>query len=264
MSASDAVLVSLPDAALAALATAVEAGWLASSSPEAAFTSIVGDEGARAAEWLQQLESDGFSPKQTARLITAVLAGRQRDRALMPELVMSGPDVAGVPTADTHAVVQSLFQQAEAEVLIAGYAFYNGRALFEGLASKKSANPNLKVTFHVDVPRRHGDTSSTDAIILRYSQDFRERHWPWTPPPEIYFDSRALETEAKVRASLHAKVVIIDRRLLFIGSANFTEAAQQRNIEIGVLCSVPYLAERVGSYFEGLRKAGQLRRLPAL
>ena len=256
--------MSLPDVALAALATAVEAGWLASSSPEAAFTSIAGNEGLRVAQWLQQLESDGFSPKQTARLITAVLAGRERDRALMPELVMSGPDVAGVPTADTHSVVQSLFQQAETEVLIAAYAFYNGRALFEGLASRKAANPNLKVMFHVDVPRKHGDTSSADAIILRFSQDFQERHWPWTPPPEIFFDPRALETDAKVRASLHAKVVIIDRRLLFIGSANFTEAAQQRNIEIGVLCSVPYLAERVSSYFEGLRKSGQLRTLPTL
>jgi phosphatidylserine/phosphatidylglycerophosphate/cardiolipin synthase-like enzyme len=264
VTSSDTVLVSLPDAALAALATAVEAGWLASSSPEAAFTSIVGEEGARVAEWLQQLESDGFTPKLSARLIAAVLAGRERDRMLMPELVMSGPDVAGVPTADTHSVVQSLFQQAESEVLIAGYAFYNGRALFDGLASRRVSNPNLRVTFHVDVPRRHGDTSSADAIILRYSQDFRERHWPWTPQPEVYFDFRALEIDAKVRASLHAKVVIIDRRLLFIGSANFTEAAQQRNIEIGVLCSVPYLAERVGSYFEGLRKSGQLRRLPAI
>lgn len=262
MSSSDAVLVLLPDASLAALGTAVEAGWLASSSPEAAFTSIVGDEGARVAEWLQQLESDGFSPKQSARLISAVLAGRERDRMLMPELVMSGPDVAGVPTADTHSMVQSLFHQAEVEVLVAGYAFYNGRALFEGLAQRKAANPNLRVTFHVDVPRRHGDTSSADAIILRYSQDFSERHWPWTPPPEVYFDPRALEIDAKVRASLHAKVVIVDRRLLLIGSANFTEAAQQRNIEIGVLCSVPYLAERVGSYFEALRKSGQLRRLP--
>lgn len=264
MSASDVVLVSLPDAALAALATAVEAGWLASSSPEAAFASIAGDQGASVAEWLQQLESDGFTPKQSARLISAVLAGRERDRTLTPDLVMSGPDVAGVPTADTHSVVQSLFQQAQTEVLIAGYAFYNGRTLFESLAAKHAANPSLKVTFHVDVPRRHGDTSTADAIILRFSQEFRERHWPWTPTPEIYFDPRALETEAKVRASLHAKVVIIDRRLLFIGSANFTEAAQQRNIEIGVLCSVPYLAERVGSYFQGLRRSGQLRRLPNL
>ena len=262
MTNSDGVLAALPDAALVALATAIDAGWLASSAPEASFASIVGDESTRVSEWLQQLESDGFTSKQSARLITAVLAGRQRDRLLMPEIVMSGPDVAGVPTADTHAVVQSLFQQAETEVLIAGYAFYNGRALFEGLAKRKAANTNLRVRFHVDVPRRNGDSSTADAIILRYSQDFRERHWPWSPLPEIHFDPRALEADSKVRASLHAKVVIVDRRLLFIGSANFTEAAQERNIEIGVLCSVPYLAERVGSYFEGLRRSGQLRRLP--
>ncbi|HQX53463.1 MAG TPA: phospholipase D-like domain-containing protein, partial [Planctomycetaceae bacterium] len=71
---------------------------------------------------------------------------------------------------------------------------------------------------------------------MRYAQDFRERHWPWTPFPEVYYDPRALETDSKVRASLHAKIVAVDRRKIFITSANFTEAAQQRNIEMGLLC----------------------------
>ncbi|MBI4623943.1 MAG: hypothetical protein HY736_12100 [Verrucomicrobia bacterium] len=64
------------------------------------------------------------------------------------------------------------------------------------------------------------------------------------------------------RASLHAKVVVVDRRKILITSANFTEAAHKTNIELGVLCSVPYLAERVCSYFEALRNSAQLRRLP--
>src|SRR5690606_35060420 len=122
--------------------------------------------------------------------------------------------------------------------------------------------PSLKIIFHVDVPRRLGDTSSSEGIVTKYAEAFRLKHWPWQPAPELYFDARALETETKSRASFHAKVVVIDRRKLLVTSANFTEAAQQKNIEMGLLCSLPHLAERVCGYLEGLRKSGHLRRLP--
>ena len=200
---------------------------------------------------------------QAARLVHAVIAGRARDQILAPDLVVSGPDVPGVPTADTYSVVQSLFQEATSEVVVAGYAFYNGKTLFERLHEQRIRNPALKIIFHVDVPRRHGDTTSPEGLVKKYVDEFRLKHWPWEPLPELYFDPRALESDSKIRASLHAKVVSIDRRKLLITSANFTEAAQQKNIELGVLCSLPYLAERVCSYFEGLRRQGLLRRLPS-
>lgn len=175
---------------------------------------------------------------------------------------MSGPDVPGVPTADTYAVVQSLFREAQNEIVIAGYAFHNGKLLFERLAEQKKLCPQLRIIFYVDVPRRAGDTTTSDGIILRYAEDFRTRHWPWQPFPEVYYDPRALETDSHSRASLHAKVVVVDRSKLFLTSANFTEAAQNRNIEMGLLSHAAYLAEQVAAYFEGLRQSGQLQRLP--
>jgi len=175
---------------------------------------------------------------------------------------VSGPDVPGVPTADTYAVVQSLFREAQNEIVIAGYAFHNGKLLFERLAEQKKLCPQLRIIFYVDVPRRAGDTTTSDGIILRYAEDFRTRHWPWQPFPEVYYDPRALETDSHSRASLHAKVVVVDRSKLFLTSANFTEAAQNRNIEMGLLSHAAYLAEQVAAYFEGLRQSGQLQRLP--
>lgn len=262
MSAPDAILAALSDAVLSALATSVEAGWLDGHAPESAFTSIAGADGGAMCAWLQSLESAAFSPAQIARLIRSTVAGRQRDRILVPDLVVSGPDVAGVPTADTHAVVQSLFQEAQNEIVLAGYAFHNGKLLFERLAERKQARPDLRIIFHIDVPRRPGDTSTPDAIILRHAEEFRTRHWPWQPVPEVYFDPRALHTDTTTRASLHAKVVVVDRAKLLLTSANFTEAAHRRNIEMGLLCHASYLAEQVTSYFEGLRRAGHLHRLP--
>jgi phosphatidylserine/phosphatidylglycerophosphate/cardiolipin synthase-like enzyme len=259
---SDAILSSLSDAALLALATAVEAGWLGGGSPDSAFSSVAGENGAVVGTWLASLENAAFTPSQTARLLRSIVAGRHRDRVLVPDLVVSGPDVPGVPTADTYAVVQSLFQEAQNEIVLAGYAFHNGKLLFERLAEQKRLRPQLRIIFHVDVPRRAGDTTTADDIILRYAKEFRERHWPWQPFPEVYFDPRALDTDSHKRASLHAKVVVVDRAKLFLTSANFTEAAQQRNIEMGLLSHAAYLAEQVAAYFEGLRQSGHLLRLP--
>ena len=262
MKTDDTFLASLTDASLTALAVAVEAGWLSGGSPDSAFASIAGEHGSAVARWLTRLEEASFSPSQIGKLIHAIIAGRHRDQILVPDLVVSGPDVPGVPTADTYAVVQTLFQEAQNEIVLAGYAFHNGRLLFERLAEQQRSRPQLRIIFHVDVPRRSGDTSAPDAIVLRYAEEFRQRHWPWQPFPEVYFDPRALSTDSHTRASLHAKVVVVDRTKLFLTSANFTEAAQQRNIEMGLLSHAPYLAEQVASYFEGLRQSGRLLRLP--
>ena len=206
------------------------------------------------------LEKAAFAPVQIARLLHSIVAGRHRDR--IPDLVVSGPDVPGVPTADTYAVAQSLFQEAQNEIVLAGYAFHNGKLLFERFAEQKRLRPQLRIIFHVDVPRRGGDTTTSDAIILRYAGEFRTRHWPWQPFPEVYYDARALNNDAHTRACLHAKIVVVDRSKLFLTSANFTEAAHQRNIEMGLLSRAAYLAEQVASYFEGLRQSGHLMRLP--
>ena len=55
---------------------------------------------------------------------------------------------------------------------------------------------------------------------------------------------------------------MVDRSKLFLTYAKFTEAAHQRNIEMGLLSHAIYLAEQVAAYFEGLRQSGHLMRLP--
>ncbi len=260
--AADHVLGGIASPHLASLASAVGAGWVHGEAPASTLVPFAGEAAEALVAWLHGLEGASFSAAQIERVLHAIIASRERDKTLAPDLVVSGPEVPGVPTADTYAVVQSLFQEAEHEIVLAGYAFYNGRMLFERLAEQKAKRPDLRIIFHVDVPRRHSDTTSADALILGYADEFRKKHWPWTPFPEVFFDPRALEADAKLRASLHAKVVVVDRRKILITSANFTEAAHQKNIELGVLCAVPYLAERVCSYFEGLRNSGQLSRLP--
>src|SRR5262249_29206937 len=91
---------------------------------------------------------------------------------------------------------------------------------------------------------------------------FVDQDWPdGYPPPEIFFDPRSLSADRATRSSLHAKCVVVDRRTALVTSANFTKAAQERNIETGVVVRSPRFATRLADHFESLVTAGQLHRL---
>ncbi|MBX9679809.1 MAG: hypothetical protein K2X38_13685 [Gemmataceae bacterium] len=72
---------------------------------------------------------------------------------------------------------------------------------------------------------------------------FREKDWPCERLPEIYHDPRSLAVEDFKRSSMHAKCIVVDRRIAFVTSTNFTEAAQARNIEVGTLVRGESFAE---------------------
>ncbi|MEZ4431632.1 MAG: phospholipase D-like domain-containing protein [bacterium] len=55
---------------------------------------------------------------------------------------------------------------------------------------------------------------------------------------------------------MHAKAVIVDRRKAFVTSANFTEAAQARNIEAGVVVDDTAFAERMARQLDALVEQG--------
>lgn len=186
---------------------------------------------------LRRLEHEGWTLAQISES-TDALAEAMRSRPTpddMFELVLSGPDVPGVPTRDTLAVFHSLVEQAREEIILVGYAVYNGVEIFARLAERMAENPVLRVRFYLNIERPRGDTRSADAIVAEWRSTFFSRHWPWAVKPEIYYDPRSLDPDAAKRASLHAKCVIVDTSTMLITSANFTPAALTRNLEVGVM-----------------------------
>jgi len=53
--------------------------------------------------------------------------------------------------------------------------------------------------------------------------------------------------------------VVADNRHLFVSSANFTEASQNRNLEAGVLVDSTTLAGRMVTFLEGLIRERRVR-----
>jgi phosphatidylserine/phosphatidylglycerophosphate/cardiolipin synthase-like enzyme len=212
---------------------------------------------------LRNLLADGFSPRHLATVVGGIAAAAERTPkpTSLFDLVLSGPDLPGVPTADTAAVMRTLIGQATREVILVGYAVHDGRKIFEPLARRMEEIPGLAVTICLDIQRTWNDPTPSADLVARFARDFRTKHWPWPSLPALYYDPRSLET-GEARASLHAKCVIIDRSRALVTSANFTEAAQRRNVEAGVDLRHPPTAARLADYFAGLCRAGLFSRCP--
>ncbi len=253
-------LHALPAGSLRALASSLRAGMLSAGISRFGVQQAAGADAAVVEAALQTLSASGFTPPQLAVLVQAIVdaRGSQPDATSLFDLVLSGPDLPGVPTADTAAVVHTLITQAQSEVLLVGYAIHNGRELLKPLAEQMDQMPALRIMFCLDINRPYGDTSRDDEIVRRFAGEFRTKHWPWERVPKVFYDPRALVPGGPQRGSLHAKCVVIDRSIALVTSANFTEAAQHRNIEAGLVIRHPGTVDRIVNYFEGLIAASHL------
>jgi phosphatidylserine/phosphatidylglycerophosphate/cardiolipin synthase-like enzyme len=203
-----------------------------------------------------------MKPQHLALLAESVLRGRTRapQQADVVDLVWTGPETLGVTNRDTGVVVRELFGSAEREVLVAGFAVYQGRSIFNRLAERMEERPGLRVRLFLEVQRHPTDTALPEELVRRFAERFRDQEWPGARLPELYYDPRSLDQEAAKRSSLHAKCVVVDRRVALVTSANFTEAAQTRNIEVGALIQSEGFAMRLAEHFGALIDAGALRR----
>lgn len=177
--------------------------------------------------------------------------------SLFHDLVLSGPTCSNVPVRETAAVYRELIETAEHELILVSYALVNGRQIFEPLAAKLRLHPELSVHLFLDISRSPYDRTLSCELVAKYRRQFVTTEWPWEILPKIYYFKPSLEMDAGKRASMHAKLIIADRKRVFVTSANLTKAAQEKNIEVGVILEDEQPASRLAGYFMGLFAAGE-------
>lgn len=250
-------LLRLPPGALKSLAASLSDGLLSEGITLHGIEQAAGTDAAAVAASLREFVADGYQPRHLATVVAGIAAAA--DRTPKPtglfDLVLSGPDLPGVPTADTAAVMRTLVSQAAREVILVGYAVHDGRRIFEPLAKRLAEVPGITVTICLDIQRAWNDPTPSADLVARFAREFRLKHWPWPTLPALYYDPRSLET-GDARASLHAKCVIVDRERALVTSANFTDAAQRKNVEVGVDIRYRPTVERLADYFLGLSRGG--------
>ena len=260
----DEALITLPPSDLRALAASLRMGRLNAPYSASSLGRFVTEALAPSvAESLQSMANTGMEPSAAAytlELLASAVSGHSPVEDLV-DLVMTGPPVAGQENRDTSVVVSDLFRQAEETILIAGYAVYQGQKVFRALAQRMVERPALRTRMFLDIQRKPGETSSSAELVRRFAHRFQSDEWPTgSPLPEVFYDPRALSSDRLKRAALHAKCVVADGREVFVSSANFTEAAQERNIEIGLLLHSTAIAGRLTGFFDALCASGQFQR----
>lgn len=243
------------------LSKALELGLLGSPVSTSMLGSVLGnldelDSVRLALEELERLGIVGNGAAAWIRMSDAI-----ERRTAKPDLVWSGPEVPGVHARDTRQVFEELLGSAKTSLWACTYAFFDGPKAFQVLAKNMDSNPSLAATLLLNIQRAKGDSTAADQLVRKFADRFWKVEWPGTAKPRVFYDPRALEVDG-AGAVLHAKAMVVDDERVLVTSANFTEAALDRNIELGLLVRDRAMAVNVKAHFQGLVDSGELRLLP--
>lgn len=253
-------LLDIPIHVRGRLANALDSGLLVPPGSEMAIQSTVGSGHEEAILLvLQEWDRIGVSATAGAAWLKSLrLAG---SRAPAPDFVWTGPEVVGLHARDTPQVYEELMGSAERSIWASTYVFFDGPRAFRTLADRMDVVPALDVTLLLNIQRKRGDTTAPERLVRRFADTFWKRDWPGAVRPKVYYDPRSVETGGPASV-LHAKAVVADEESIFVTSANLTEAAQDRNIELGLLVRDRALAETTLIHFRTLIEKDLLWRLP--
>lgn len=249
----------LPEGILWALAAALRSGKLKPPFTRATVEHMVGGP-----PWLADELTATGQPVAALAWGIELLAherGEWRSRWDGIALTWTGPEDVVTETRDTGAVARQLFAGAHRSLLVSTYALDDGAKgenLLAILRTRMITRPDLDVRFYVNLAREYGDERPSATILGEHVRRLRELVFTWEPRPAVFYDRRALEPGHGPRACLHAKVIVRDDVHTLITSANLTEAAQERNVEAGVLIDDAAFARGVVGQFERLVGAGVL------
>jgi phosphatidylserine/phosphatidylglycerophosphate/cardiolipin synthase-like enzyme len=248
-------------AMLRVLASAFRSGQVATPVSMFALAKVASCPSGLAAD-LQRLSAEGMRTAHLALVldVAAIAVEARLERESAAELVWSGPETPYARSRDTRVVLDELFSAARRSVLVSTYVVQHVERVFAVLGARLDTVPELFARIFLNIERKAGDTRLEAALFHECACSWSEK-WPGARRPEIYYDPRGVSIDADIRASWHAKCVVVDDEVAFVTSANFTEWAQQRNIEAGVLLRSTQFAKQLRHQFDGLIQAKLVRRL---
>jgi len=142
-------------------------------------------------------------------------------------LVWSGPNLLGVHMRMTLQVVLEMIDQASENLFISSFSFYKIGAFI--VALERAIARGVDVSLLLETPQS-SHYKITHNPMGDFSDEFKTKAsfyiWP--------YKNRKIEGDDQT-GSLHAKFILQDNQRLFITSANLTQYAMDRNIELGVI-----------------------------
>ena len=197
-----------------------------------------------------------WPPLEPLAGLGAVLSERAAHPPARVELVWTGGEGKTAYARPTASVVRELFEHAERHVLVAGYSFYHGASILAPL-HERMATKGVAVDLYLHIDRaQHG--SNLDDHLEHEVATFFATNWPFgNPQPTLYVAPRTIDPT--LYESLHAKCVVGDERVALLGSANFTDRGQSRNVEVGARIEDAGFAHALAAQFRAATSAGVFR-----
>jgi phosphatidylserine/phosphatidylglycerophosphate/cardiolipin synthase-like enzyme len=169
------------------------------------------------------------------------------------ELLWSGPSPANkVPARRIDQALYDLIANAKHEILLITFAAAKIKRLTDELW--KAAQRGVKIRLILEFEESSEGQLSFDAMKAfppALIKAVNVYHWPV---------EKRDRNQAGRPGKLHAKMAVIDEAAL-VSSANLTDDAFNRNLEIGVLIKNPEFLISTKSYLESLIAEGTLSRL---
>ena len=188
---------------------------------------------------------------ELAPMLEVALAAKRARQTT--ELVWTGPATPVVPVRRTEQVLCDLIRCAERRLTMTSFGIFQVPRLVEELERSLERDVALRIVLgdresHSDQEidrQRHqlGRVVAAQATLLQW-------------PPE-----RRARDEQGHAGLMHVKAAVADAKVAFLTSANLTEAALERNMELGVLVRGGGLPAAIDRLFDALVESGELQTL---
>jgi phosphatidylserine/phosphatidylglycerophosphate/cardiolipin synthase-like enzyme len=164
------------------------------------------------------------------------------------EVVMTGPSRPDAPARSTEAVVAELVAGARRELILVTYTAAPYPPLRAALEAAAARDVRTMIALET-VEGAKGLLSFEPALAFSGVAGIHLLHWP------------AEERVGFNGGRLHAKVVVADREVAFVTSANLTGSALGHNLECGLVVRGGPAPRRLADHFAALIRDGVLRTL---
>lgn len=186
---------------------------------------------------------------ELAPMLEVALAAKHA--APTTELVWTGPSTPVVPVRRTEQVLCELIRCAERRLTMTSFGIFQVRRLVEDLEHALARGVTLRIVLgdreaHSDQEidrQRHqlGRAVAARATLLQWPSERRSRD------------------EQGHAGLMHVKAAVADSRIAFLTSANLTEAALERNMELGVRIRGGGLPASIDRLIDALVESGELK-----
>lgn len=199
-----------------------------------------------------QQRAPALLPHEMALMLrTASITARTIRQQQTVELVWTGPIVPQVALRRTDQALLQVIHQAHTSLLIVSFAVYHIPAIADSIVQASARGVTIRIC--VEAPEPSGQKMAYDtihALGAAVTQHATIYIWP----------NEQRSRDAHGRAGvLHVKCAVGDTQQLFLSSANLTDHALNRNMELGVLISGGNGPVTVVHQFDRLIETGVLK-----